>query len=168
MTSYEGGHFRYFFVCLGITYWGSDSVSSTPDKCMKLLSSKTWRQLHLGKAWCPGPRWYCDCKTKFKASNGCVVEIKQGDEYFYMHAECPDPEVLDIRALAHQKKYGHLTPAELYANLPVCQPAATSFVTHLENGRARFQSEEIFNTLPKFDWDTIFQFAGMMKPVLME
>ena len=85
-----------------------------------------------------------------------------------MKADCPDPEFLDVRALAHEKKYGHLTPAELYAILPVCQPAATSFVTHLEDGRVRFQSNEVFDTLPKFDWDTIFQFAGMMKPVLMQ
>ena len=140
----------------------------TCDKCMKLLSSKTWRQLHPSEAWCPGQRWYCDCGTKYKAGNGCVVEIRQGEKYFYMRASCPDREILDIRAMAHETKFGKLTPAELYARLPVCQPAATSFVTHMEDGRARFKSNEVYQTLPHFNWDTIFQFAGMMKPLLME
>ena len=107
---------------------------------MKLLSSKTWRQLKPSEAWVAGQRWYCDCQTKYKAKNGCVVEIKQGDQYFYMKADCPDHEFLDIRAMRHEEQYGgHLSPAELYASLPVCQPAATSFVTHLPNGRARFE-----------------------------
>ena len=79
-----------------------------------------------------------------------------------MRAPCPDHEILDIRAMTHEKKFGKLTPAELYARLPVCQPAATSFVTHMEGGLARFRSYEVFQTLPEFSWDTIFQFAESM------
>ena len=86
-----------------------------------------------------------------------------------MRADCPDPEILDIRGMAHEKKYGQLTPAELYAGLSTSfVTSSTSFVTHMQDGRARFLSHEVYQTLPHFNWETIFQFAGMMKPLLME
>jgi hypothetical protein len=80
-----------------------------------------------------------------------------------MRAPCPDAEILDIRAMAHEKKFGKLTPAELYARLPVCQPAATTFVTHRAGGLARFQSYALFQTMPESSWDSIFQFASSME-----
>ena len=134
----------------------------TMDKCMRMIPSKAWHQLHPEAAWVAGQRWYCSCQSRYKAGNGCIVEIRQGEKYFYMRASCPDHEILDIRAMAHEEKFGKLTPAELYARLPVCQPAATSFVTHMEDGVARFKSHQVFLPLPEFNWDTIFQFTGSM------
>jgi hypothetical protein len=130
---------------------------------MTMLSSKKWRQLYPSEAWAPGQRWYCDCGTRFKGGNGVIVEIREGTQYFYMRAPCPDAEILDIRAMAHEKKFGKLTPAELYAKLPVCQPAVTTLVTHQAGGLARFQSHVLFLTLPEFSWDSIFQFASSME-----
>jgi hypothetical protein len=158
-SSFKGGYFRYYFLCPG--GWTANGVSG--DRCMTMLSSKKWRQLYPSEAWAPGQRWYCDCGTRFKGGNGVIVEIREGTQYFYMRAPCPDAEILDIRAMAHEKKFGKLTPAELYAKLPVCQPAVTTLVTHQAGGLARFQSHVLFLTLPEFSWDSIFQFASSME-----
>jgi hypothetical protein len=152
-ASFRGGHFRFFFVCL----------AGWAKKCMTLISSKKWRQLYPDQPWASGQRWYCRCYSRYKSTYGVIVEIRKGTSYYYMRADCPDSEILDIRAMAHEKKYGKLTPAELYAALPICQPAVTTLVTHDESGQwAHFESFEIFETLPQFGWDTIFQLAASM------
>ena len=157
---FEGGHFRYFFVCLG------GLVAGFPGNkyvCMTMLSSKRWRQLFPTEAWTAGPRWYCDCGTKYKAGNGVVVEIKQGEQYFYMRAPCPKTEYREF-PITQEMMIGRrkLSRAEFYFGLPVCQSADTVFVTHGEGRLPRFESYERFSGLPLFSWESVDQYAEMM------
>jgi hypothetical protein len=154
LTSSPEGHFRFFFVCL---------AGGPGKECMTLICSKDWRQLYPKEPWACGQRWYCRCEARYKTNNGCLIEIRQGGSYFYMRSDCPDHEILDIRAMAHEKKLGKLTPAQLYEALPSCMPAVTTLVTPDATGKyAHLESLKVYASLPKFAWDTIFQFAASM------
>ena len=120
-------------------------------------------QRYPGQAWHKGQRWYCSPNQhRYYAKFGVVVEIRKGADIYYLRAECPDQEALDARALLHEKKYGSkLTPAELYAKIPIVAPTVTQFVEVVDasKGEYHWTSKEALACLPSFKWDDIFTFA---------
>ena len=128
-----------------------------------MSASKEWRRLiETEEAWTAGQRWYCPCYTKYKAGFGVIVQVQKGHSTYYMKAECPDWTTLDVRALKHQKEYGNISAAELYARLPIVRPAVTELVVphRWYANTFQFRSEEEFDELPTFEWDDIFRFAS--------
>ena len=154
MTACKGGHYRYYFVCIG--------KDGAQVYCMSMFASKEWLRLHDTEAWTAGQRWYCRCGTKYKAGTGVIVEVMRGPSLYYMRAKCPDAETLDVRAMKHERDFGgHLTAAALYARLPVLRPSTSELVSavDLKTGHFRFKSYEDFMALPMMQWDDIFQFV---------
>ena len=155
MTACKGGHYRYYFVCIG--------KDGSQKYCMSMFASKEWLRLHDTEAWTPGQRWYCRCGTKYKAGTGVIVEVMRAGALYYMHAKCPDAETLDVRAMKHERDFGgHLTAAALYARLPVLRPSTSELVSavDLAIGHFRFRSYEDYKELPTMQWDDIFQFVS--------
>ena len=76
-----------------------------------MITSKAWEQLFPGEAWHKGQRWYCrdnpwNQEHRYYAKYGVIVEIRRGTTIYYMRAEVPDKEKLDILAMSYEKKYG--------------------------------------------------------------
>ena len=153
-VSCRDGHFRHYFLCC---------AGGSQYPCHVMMTSKSWEQRYPGEAWHKGQRWYCSPnKHRYYGKFGVIVEIRKGAEIFYLRAECPDQEVLDARALLHEKQYGKkLTPAELYAKIPIVPPTLTSLVEEVDaaKGEYHWTSPAALTTMPFFKWDDIFTFA---------
>jgi hypothetical protein len=150
---------RYFFVCLGgwTTVVGDKLVF---DRCMKMHSSEGLRQLNQSRALTHGQSCYCECGVGFKASSGVIVEIRENEKYWYMRALCPDADILDMLAMAHETNLGEVNFDQLHARPRMYSKC---LVTHQAGGLARFESHEIFLKLRMFEWESIFQFAAFLE-----
>ena len=150
------GHFRSYFICLAGGLW----------PCLSCITSKGWSQKFPGEAWVPGQKWGCVvCPANYKAKFGCVVEIKKGKNIYYARAECPTTEMLDARAMLHQKKYaGAMTPAQLYAALPVLNPTTTEVMLPVDPEKGVFKvcDKETLERMPKFEWESLYTFVQEM------
>ena len=76
-----------------------------------MITSKAWEQLFPGEAWHKGQRWYCrdnpwNQEHRYYAKYGVIVEIRRGTTIYYMRAEVPDKQKLDILAMSYEKKFG--------------------------------------------------------------
>ena len=90
------GHFRDYFICLA----GPDD-----EPCLRMITSKAWEQLFPEQAWHKGQRWYCrdnpwNQEHRYYAKCGVIVEIRRGSIIYYMRAEVPDQQQLDILAMS--------------------------------------------------------------------
>ena len=80
-----------------------------------MITSKAWEQLFPGEAWHKGQRWYCrdnpwNQEHRYYAKYGVIVEIRRGGTIYYMRAEVPDKQKLDIPAMSYEKKFGGTSP----------------------------------------------------------
>ena len=92
-----------------------------------------------------------------------IVEIRRGDKIYYCRGDVPDQIKHDILALKYQAKLGKdITPAELYARIPIVKPTKTElvFLVNEENGIYKLKSFDDFNSFPEWSWDQIYNFAG--------
>ena len=157
------GHFRHYFICL---------AGSTTAPCLHMITSKAWEQLFPGEAWHAGQRWYCrdtpwNQEHRYYAKYGVIVEIRRGNTIYYMRAEVPDKQKLDILAMSYEKKYGKdITPAELYAKIPIVRPSVTELVTpyKAEKGIYKFRSVADLALVPWWSWDEIYTFSSKPLP----
>jgi hypothetical protein len=147
----EEEHFRYFVVCLD--GWREDGLAG--DRCMRMQGM---RQFFVSRTLTHGKPSYCDCGAK--VSNQVIVEIRQGEKYWYMRAPYPNIDILDIRGIAIRNPYGKLTPAHLQMRLPIYSKC---LVTHQAEGLMHFHSHAIFLTLPQFEWESIFQIQASLE-----
>jgi hypothetical protein len=133
---------RYFWVCLG----GWTTVVDDKlvfDRCMKSYSTETH-----------GQKTHCDCGVRFHASSGVMVEISQGEKFWYMRAPYPVVGQLDTRPEL---------PLRLWELLVCPRISSKCLVTHQAEGCALFESHEIFRLLPWMQWDEILQFAESLE-----
>ena len=154
MTACKGGHFRYFFVCIGKDGGGT--------RCLSMFASKEWARLHQVEAWTPGQRWYCRCGTRYRGGNGVIVEVMRSGALHYMRAECPNEDVLDVRAMKMEKEFGgSLSPAALFARIPIIRPSTSELVSAIDvaTGHFKFRSWPDYEKLPQMAWDDIFTFV---------
>ena len=149
--------FRYYFVCgAGGTQW----------PCLHAITSKGWRRKHDGEAWKAGQKYYCiKCEAGYKTKWGVICEIiVDHEQVFYMRAEVPDEDTLDIQAMRAEMKLGGAAckdAKELFDMLPVINPRATSIMEEVnaEAGLFRITDREFFETLPMFKWVDVMTFA---------
>jgi hypothetical protein len=147
----EKEHFRYFVVCLG--GWREDGLAG--DRCMRMQGM---RQFFKSRALTHGQQLYCDCGANPR--NEVIVEIRQGEKYWYMRAPCPNVDILDICAIAQRNPFGKLTPDQLQMRLPIYSKC---LVTYQAKGLVHFHSYAIFLTLPQCAWQSIFQIAASLE-----
>jgi len=148
--------FRYYFVCL---------AGGSLYPCFTAITSKGWRRKHDGEAWKPGQKYYClKCEAGFKTKWGVICEVIIGEQVYYMRAEVPDEDTLDIQALRAEHKMGGAdckTPKELFDMLPVINPRATVIMQEVNatTGQFTITDREFFQTLPMFKWADVMTFA---------
>ena len=65
--------------------------------------------------------------------------------------------------MKYERDHGsHLTPAELYAKIPVVHPTVTEVVTTVkpEKGIYKVRSVTDFNNFPVWSWEQIYNFTS--------
>ena len=133
-----------------------------------MITSKAWEQLFPGEAWHKGQRWYCrdnpwNQEHRYYAKYGVIVEIRRGDTIYYMRAEVPDKQKIDILAMSYEKKFGgNITAAQLYQKIPIVHPSVTALVSpyKAEKGIYKFRSAADLKLVPWWSWDQIYNFAS--------
>ena len=81
---------------------------------------------------------------------------------YYMRAECPNEDVLDVRAMKMEKEFGgSLSPAALFARIPIIRPSTSELVSVIDvaSGHFKFRSWPDYEKLPQMAWDDIFTFV---------
>ena len=155
------GHFRHYYICLA-------NAGTEYGPCLHMIASKMWPRLHQTEAWVKGQRYYCRINSwgqdhRYHAKYGVIVEIRRGKQIFYCRGPVPDETKHDIMALKYQQQHGRdLTPAELYARIPTVMPTTTEIVLPVneEKGVYKLKSVEIYNSLPVWSWNQIFNLAS--------
>jgi hypothetical protein len=91
-----------------------------------------------------------------------IVEIRRGGTIYYLRAEVPDKQKLDILAMSYEKKFGKdISAAELYQKIPIVHPSITELVAPYkpEKGIYKFRSHADLQALPWWSWEQIYNFA---------
>ena len=158
--------------------------------CLLTIPSKEWDDdaTRAGNHAIDAKKWYCPkCGCKYKATWGQLVIVSRLNagnemEYFYMRAEVPNWTAEDIRALYHQDNTAMncRTPEEFFNKIRKVKPETTTLLVEKEadctfdagmldeEGNKRMYhtiaSPAIFNTLPEWQWEQIYNFVGRPAP----
>ena len=120
-----------------------------------------------GTAWHAGQKYKCQvCGAKYVQTWGTIIETFHRGMVYYMRAEIPDGDTLDINAMAMQRKYSSAkTPQELYDAIPVLNPMATSVMQPInaEKGVFKVVDRAFWASLPpKFKWADVSTFHNSL------
>ena len=76
----------------------------------------------------------------------------------------PSWDVEDIRALYTEETIKVATPLELYNRMQRVVPSESDIVVKADDGFMKLKSFELWQSLPFFSWEEIFNFAGVPMP----
>ena len=151
-----------------------------PDEANGQMSEKTKQ------------RWYCPvCGGRYKASWGMMIQIVTDFDTpkavdFNCLAEVPSFDIEDIKAMQHEKSLTHSNPMKFFKEIPDRLPCLASGVlraaTDVECQHAHvaewalddvkpksygvyvLTEPKALEALPMFQWNQIFNFAGLADP----
>ncbi len=86
--------FRVFYFCNG---------KNVPGGCATIQSSATWARKHQDPL-APKQVWYCRvCGCSYKTTMGVMLEMRRGDQSFYMKAAFPPDDIQDNKKAKTKK-----------------------------------------------------------------
>ena len=157
-VSKDGNWMRVYFVCLAGMGYGA--------KCLKVLANKTWKPK--SGDWLRPDGWSCMCEATYKASWGCLCEIKAPgvDNLLYVRSEVPTQHIHDARAMMYEDTLAPCSPQELYDNVPLAFPSKSSVITPVTGHEGVFQIESLdtWSLIPEWNWHKIFTLIGVELP----
>jgi hypothetical protein len=155
VASVEGASFRFYFVC---------DAGGDDNKCQTVITSKGWRRKHEVDGWVKGQRYYCRCNAGYNQKWGCLVQLKLPKDpmVYYMRAQIPDDDTLDLMAMRAEKYYFKkgMTNKQLWDALPEMQPEGTSFLRPVEKNMCSFTDRKFFDSLPEYKWVDILTYVN--------
>ena len=110
----NGKAFRTYYVCM---------AGGNMNRCGTAILSAKWRRLKEDKT-ATGQRYYCMvCGSRYKTSNGVLIEMKINKKCFYTLADIPHTGIEDLRSMIIESRFGKKarTPEELleFAGNPI-------------------------------------------------
>ena len=156
------GYKRSWYVCEGNTGWG---------RCKGLAESKAWGR-RFEDPLATKQRWNCKfCNGRYKTKYGQLVEVlcPSDDTRYYFKASVPDWDHQDVRAMDHEKRLAPKSAKGLYDAMESLVPASGLMISEMITDPAAFWSGTVtpghymilgdMESLPKFEWDEIFNFV---------
>jgi hypothetical protein len=161
----------------GLRAWCICQAGHAGWECNTLMCSRHWR-----RRWedpgttLAGQRWYCvihGCHARYKTRFGMLVQVLTQNLSTFMLAPCSDKDVEDIRAMALEERYQPKDALDLWRQIPdfipevhdhqILRPAMPE---ECEPGtdctkvfRIRKDAMHILQTLPRWEWNSIFSFV---------
>ena len=91
------------------------------------------------------------------------MEIRVRNLIYYCRAPVPNENQHDILAMQHEETHGRtITAKELYHAIPIVKPSTTPLVSPVNEEKCvfKFESEEAYQMLPQWSWETIYTFTS--------
>jgi len=90
-----------------------------------------------------------------------IVQIKYPHDTVYIRADIPSWDIQDVRAKYYESEFRHCeTPMELYHSVPVSFPKDVEvFEDDPMDSASKRVRPEIYASLPKMSWSSIFAIA---------
>ena len=151
--------FRSFYICLA----GGDFP------CCTVIPMKTWGgTLRTDDPFAFNSRWYCVCKARYKAQFGMIIEIEVEGKFYYVKAELPPGNLMNLKAMLNPSspeellamlKHDHVTPHKKQILSLDTQADVVGGTTTKFDQRAYKIDASAYKDLRHFKWEQIVKFG---------
>ena len=104
------------------------------------------------------------CFARYKTRYGCLIEIVRAGVAMYCQAELPPPDLYDAKGMIIQERFkGVKDPEALLNAIPEVRPVAASCFQQVGEGIYKIMDADAIAALERFQWDQLYNLAGVAK-----